>query len=101
MANHDGLTDSERQSLSSDFKDWSMVDGRDAISRQFVFRDFNQAFGFMARVALEAEKQDHHPEWSNVYRTVTIVLTSHDVKGLSRRDLALAKSINAIADGSH
>jgi len=101
MANHDGLTDSERQSLSSDLKDWSMVDSRDAISRQFVFRDFNQAFGFMARVALEAEKQDHHPEWSNVYRTVTIVLTSHDVKGLSRRDLALAKSINAIADGLH
>ena len=101
MANHDGLSDSERQSLSSDFKDWSMVDGRDAISRQFVFRDFNEAFGFMTRVALEAEKQDHHPEWSNVYRTVTIVLTSHDVKGLSRRDLALAKSINAIAGGSH
>jgi len=101
MANHDGITDSERQSLSSDLKDWSMVDGRDAISRQFVFRDFNEAFGFMTHIAMEAEKQDHHPEWSNVYRTVTIVLTSHDVKGLSRRDLALAKSINAIADGSH
>lgn len=98
MANHDGITDSERQSLSSDLKGWSMVDGRDAISRQFVFRDFNEAFGFMTRIAMEAEKQDHHPEWSNVYRTVTIVLTSHDVKGLSRRDLALAKSIDAIAD---
>jgi 4a-hydroxytetrahydrobiopterin dehydratase len=101
MANHDGLTDSERQSLSSECKGWSMVDGRDAISRQFVFRDFNEAFGFMTHVALEAEKQDHHPEWSNVYRTVTILLTSHDVKGLSRRDLALAKTINAIADAPH
>jgi 4a-hydroxytetrahydrobiopterin dehydratase len=101
MANHDGITDSERQSLSSDLKGWSMVDGRDAIFRQFVFHDFNEAFGFMTRIAMEAEKQDHHPEWSNVYRTVNIVLTSHDVKGLSRRDLALAKSINAIADRSH
>ena len=100
MANHDGLTDSERQSLSSELKEWAMVDGRDAISRQFVFRDFNEAFGFMTRVAMEAEKQDHHPEWSNVYRTVTIVLTSHDVSGLSRRDVALAKVIDVIANGS-
>jgi 4a-hydroxytetrahydrobiopterin dehydratase len=100
MTNHDGLTDSERQSLSSELKQWAIVDGRDAISRQFIFRDFNEAFGFMARVALEAEKQDHHPEWSNVYRTVTIVLTSHDVNGLSRRDIALAKVIDAIFDRS-
>jgi len=100
MTNHDGLTDSERQSLSSELKEWAMVDSRDAISRQFIFRDFNEAFGFMTRVALEAEKQDHHPEWSNVYRTVTIVLTSHDVNGLSRRDVALAKVIDAIFDRS-
>ena len=97
MANQDRLTDSEREALLSELKDWAMVDGREALSRHFVFRDFNEAFGFMTRVALEAEKQDHHPEWSNVYRTVDIVLTSHDVKGLSRRDEVLAKKINDIA----
>jgi 4a-hydroxytetrahydrobiopterin dehydratase len=96
MAKDDRLTDEERRSIASELKDWSLVEGRDALTRHFVFNDFNEAFGFMTRVALVAEKQDHHPEWSNVYRNVTIVLTSHDVKGLSRRDLAMAKAIDAI-----
>ena len=74
-----------------------MVEGREAIFRRFTLKNFNAAFGFMTRVALEAEKHDHHPEWSNVYRTVDIVLTSHDVKGLSQRDVELARIIDAIA----
>lgn len=97
MAKDDRLTDDERRSLASELKDWVLVDGRDALTRHFVFKNFNEAFGFMTRVALVAEAQDHHPEWSNVYRSVTIVLTSHDVKGLSRRDLAMARAIDAIA----
>ncbi len=101
MANHDKLTDQERQTALSDLAGWALLADRDAISRRFVFGDFNEAFGFMTRVALEAEKRDHHPEWSNVYRTVDIVLTSHDVTGLSHRDVTLAKAINAIADGSN
>jgi 4a-hydroxytetrahydrobiopterin dehydratase len=96
MANEDRLTDEERRSLASELKGWSLVEGRDAITRHFVFKDFNEAFGFMTRVALAAEVHDHHPEWSNVYRNVTVVLTSHDVKGLSRRDLVMAKAIDAI-----
>ena len=100
MGNQDKLTDQERQTLLSDLTGWTLVDGRDALHRQCVFRDFNEAFGFMTRVAIIAEKQDHHPEWSNVYRTFDLVLTSHDVKGLSHRDIALAKAVNAILDGS-
>ena len=69
---------------------WSEVKGRDAISKKFVFADFNEAFGFMARVALAAEKLDHHPEWSNVYKTVEVTLSTHDAGGLTERDVALA-----------
>ena len=76
---------------------WSLVAGRDAISKDFHFADFNLAFGFMARAALAAEKMDHHPEWSNVYGKVEVVLTSHDVKGVSDRDLDLAKMMNDYA----
>jgi 4a-hydroxytetrahydrobiopterin dehydratase len=72
------------------------VEGRDAIHRGFRFGDFGEAFGFMARVALLAEKQDHHPEWSNVWNRVEITLTTHDAKGLSERDLALAAAIDAL-----
>jgi 4a-hydroxytetrahydrobiopterin dehydratase len=93
----DALTETTRAELLPKLNGWKMVDGRDAISRRFVFTNFNQAFGFMTRVALEAEKIDHHPEWSNVYRTVDIVLTTHDVKGLSERDIALARAIDMIA----
>ena len=93
----DALTPKARAELLPKLDGWSMADGRDAIQKRFIFSNFNQAFGFMTRVALEAEKMDHHPEWSNVYRTVDIVLTSHDVKGLSERDIVLARMINSIA----
>ena len=73
---------------------WSMVDGRDAIKKQFMFADFNEAFGFMTRVALKAETMNHHPEWFNVYNKVDIVLSTHDVGGLSDKDVTLATFIN-------
>jgi 4a-hydroxytetrahydrobiopterin dehydratase len=76
---------------------WKEVAGREAIARNFTFRDFNEAFGFMARVALVAEKNDHHPEWRNVYRTVEVVLATHDAGGVTVRDIELAKTMNAIA----
>ena len=76
---------------------WSEVPGREAIAKTFTFKDFNEAFGFMSRVALVAEKRDHHPEWKNVYKTVEVVLATHDVDGLTKRDIDLAKSMNAIA----
>ena len=70
---------------------WTKVKGREAIYKQFVFTDFNSAFGWMARIALAAEKMDHHPEWFNVYNRVDVTLATHDVKGLSERDIKLAK----------
>ena len=73
------------------------MSGRDAITRTFTFRDFNEAFGFMTRAALVAEKMDHHPEWRNVYKTVEVVLSTHDAGGVTARDIALAKAMNAIA----
>ena len=77
---------------------WSEVPGRDAIARTFIFKDFNEAFGFMTRAALVAEKSDHHPEWRNVYRTVEVVLSTHDAGGVTERDIALAEAMNRIAD---
>lgn len=76
---------------------WSEVPGRDAITRKFVFQDFNEAFGFMTRAALVAEKMDHHPEWSNVYKTVEVTLSTHDAGGLTELDVKLATAMNAIA----
>ncbi len=76
---------------------WSSVHGRDAITRTFTFADFSQAFGFMARAALAAEKMDHHPEWTNVYNTVTVTLTSHDAGGVTERDVRLAEAMDRIA----
>ena len=76
---------------------WSEVAGREAIARTFTFKDFNEAFGFMARVALIAEKMDHHPEWSNVYKTVDVVLSTHDAGGVTEKDVALAKAMNGFA----
>ena len=76
---------------------WTEVMGRDAIAKTFAFRDFNEAFGFMARVALVAEKHDHHPEWRNVYKTVEVVLSTHDAGGVTLRDVELAKAMNGIA----
>ena len=76
---------------------WSMVDGRDAITKEFVFANFIEAFGFMSRAALVAEKMGHHPEWFNVYKTVTVTLSTHDVGGLSELDVKLAKRMDALA----
>lgn len=76
---------------------WTMVNGRDAIYKEFQFKNFNEAFGFMARIALQAEKMDHHPEWFNVYNKVQITLSSHDVNGLSDRDTRLANFIEKAA----
>ena len=76
---------------------WSEVAGRDAISRKFVFKDFNQAFGFMTRVALVAEKMDHHPEWFNVYKTVDVTLATHDAGGVTELDVKLAEAMDKLA----
>ena len=76
---------------------WSEVAGRDAISRKFVFKDFNQAFGFMTRAALIAEKMDHHPEWSNVYKTVDVTLSTHDAGGVTELDIKLAGEMDKLA----
>lgn len=76
---------------------WTVQSGRDAIYKEFVFKNFNEAFGFMTRVALQAEKMDHHPEWFNVYNKVNITLSSHDVNGLSQRDVKLATFIDKVA----
>jgi 4a-hydroxytetrahydrobiopterin dehydratase len=75
---------------------WTTVEGRDAIQRSFKFRNFNEAWGFMNRVALMAEKQDHHPEWFNVYNRVEITLSTHECGGVSERDIKLAKSIDKL-----
>ncbi len=90
------LTDAERATLGSDIPQWSLMPNRDAIARNFRFRDFNAAWGFMCRVALLAEKHDHHPEWSNVWNRVEIVLSTHDAGGLSGKDVALARAIDAL-----
>ena len=79
--------------------DWKMTDDGKAIQRRFVFRNFSEAFAFMTRVALKAEKMDHHPEWSNVYKTVDIRLTTHDAGGLTELDFVLARRIDAIFGG--
>ncbi|KAK1791750.1 hypothetical protein P4O66_013725, partial [Electrophorus voltai] len=76
---------------------WVEVVGRDAIYKEFIFKDFNQAFGFMSRVALQAEKMDHHPEWFNVYNKVQITLSTHDCGGLSQRDITLATFIDQVS----
>jgi 4a-hydroxytetrahydrobiopterin dehydratase len=88
-----------RKRFFEEFAGWSAVDGRDAATKSFKFADFNDAFGFMGRVALAAEKADHHPEWFNVYNRVDIVLTTHDAGGLSERDVSLARFIDAAARG--
>ena len=86
-----------RKSALKELAGWSDVSSRDAIARTFTFKDFNEAFGFMARAALVAEKSDHHPEWRNVYKTVEVVLATHDAGGVTARDIELAQAMNAIA----
>ena len=91
------LTEDERKVLYAELNEWTQVEGRDAIQRKFVFSNFNEAWGFMTRVAVEAERRDHHPEWFNVWATVDITLSTHECDGLSMRDVALARFIDKIA----
>ncbi len=86
-----------RQAALARLDGWSAVDGRDAISKTFTFKSFNAAWGFMSRIALAAEKMDHHPEWCNVYGRVEITLTTHDCGGVSQRDIDLAEIIESYA----
>ena len=91
------LTAEARKQALGGLPGWGEVSGRDAIGKTFVFKDFSQAFGFMTRAALVAEKMDHHPEWRNVYKTVEVVLATHDAGGVTRLDIQLAMAMNAIA----
>lgn len=86
----------DRAAALSELSDWEVLDGRDAIRRKFVFANFNKAWGFMSSIAMEAERRDHHPEWSNVWATVDITLSTHDCDGLSSRDVELARFIDKI-----
>lgn len=91
------LEGAARKAALQTFASWTHDAGRDALKKTFVFSDFNAAFGFMSRVALMAEKLDHHPEWFNVYNRVEITLTTHDASGLSERDVNLASFIEDAA----
>ena len=90
------LTEAERAALAGKLQGWSLVQGREAIERSYRFRDFSEAWGFMNRVALLAESQNHHPDWSNVYNRVRIELSTHDAGGLTDNDMKLAQAINAL-----
>ena len=91
------LQGQDRKTALAQLPDWRELPGRDAIARKFTFADFNQAFGFMTRVALVAEKMDHHPEWNNVYRSVEVTLSTHDAGGVTEKDITLAKAMDAFA----
>lgn len=90
------LTDGLRNEAMATLPEWTHDTARDGITRRFTFKDFNEAFGFMTRVALLAEKADHHPEWSNVWNRVDILLTTHDAGGLSNRDIQMAQAIDGL-----
>jgi 4a-hydroxytetrahydrobiopterin dehydratase len=94
------LSTEARARFFADHPGWIAVEGRDAAAKTFKFDDFNAAFGFMTRVAIAADKADHHPEWSNVYNKVDITLATHDAGGLSERDVALADFIEKAANGA-
>lgn len=91
------LTGEPRKKALASLTGWREVDGRDAIAKTFTFADFNEAFGWMSRVALLAEKMDHHPEWTNVYKTVNVTLSSHDAGGVTDRDIRLAEAMDRMA----
>jgi 4a-hydroxytetrahydrobiopterin dehydratase len=92
------LNEAERAAALDALGEWDFDEARDALTRQFVFADFSEAFGFMTRVAMLADKADHHPEWSNIYNRVDILLTTHDAGGLSARDVDMAKAIDKLVD---
>jgi 4a-hydroxytetrahydrobiopterin dehydratase len=91
------LTGDARTAALAKVSDWKVVEGRDAITRTFTFKDFNEAFGFMTRVALLAERMDHHPEWFNVWNRVEVTLTTHDAGGVSERDVKMAAALDGYA----
>ena len=91
------LSNGERKTALATIPQWAPVDGRDAIQRSFKFKDFSAAFGFMTRVALIAEKLDHHPEWFNVWNRVDVTLSTHDAGGLTALDIKLATAMDALA----
>jgi len=94
----DKLSGEARATALADLNGWTEVEGRDAIQKSFKFKSFNQAFAFMTRVALKAEKMDHHPEWFNVYSTVDVTLATHDADGVTELDITLAKFMDKAAD---
>ena len=87
----------DRAAALKDLPQWREVEGREAITRAFRFKDFNEAFGFMIRVALLSEKMDHHPEWFNVYNRVEVTLATHDAGGVTEKDIAMARAMNVYA----
>ena len=89
------LKPNERTAALGKLNGWSMVEGRDAITKTFQFKDFNEAFGFMTRVAIKADQMDHHPEWFNVYNRVEVTLSTHDADGLTSNDIDLASFMDA------
>ena len=91
------LVGAARKAAVAELKGWTEVEDRDAVRKVFHFGTFGEAWGFMSQVALLAEKMDHHPEWFNIYNRVEIILTTHDVEGLSARDIKLAHAIDAVA----
>ena len=92
----EALSEAERADALDGLPEWDFDEGRDAITRTIVFADFIEAFGFMTQVALIAERMNHHPEWTNVYNRVDILLTTHDAGGISPRDIDMATAIDAI-----
>lgn len=90
------LENGAQEQALKEISQWSKVAGREAISRSFLFENFNEAFGFMSRVALKCEQMDHHPEWFNVYNKVDVILTSHDAGGITQRDITLAKFMDRL-----
>ena len=98
-ATREKLAGVAREQAIAELDGWQELAGRDAICKSFAFQDFSAAFGFMTRVALQAEKMNHHPEWFNVYRTVQVTLSTYDVGGLSELDVKLAKAMDRIAAG--
>jgi 4a-hydroxytetrahydrobiopterin dehydratase len=91
------LDPNARAAALKELPEWREVEGREALTRSFRFKDFNAAFGFMTRVALLAEKMDHHPEWFNVYNRVEVTLTTHDARGVTEKDIAMAKAMESYA----
>lgn len=91
------LSDAERAAALAQAVGWTLVAGGEAITKRYVFKDFSEAFGFMTRVALMAERLDHHPEWANVWNRVEVTLATHDAGGLTRLDFELAAAMDRIA----